>query len=144
MIFTNKDKPLTEDEVTSVEISLGIEFPQPLRKLFIENNGGEPTPYVYRDEALSTVVSETLPLISDSGRGTAVDTYKNLVIDKKLIDPFFFPFAVDGGGDYFFVDCNSPNANVYFLTFDNFPNSTKVDLQMGLDTFWLSLQPEDV
>ncbi|AEG00905.1 SMI1/KNR4 family protein [Methylomonas methanica] len=145
MIFTNQDKRVLESDVTAIETELRIRFPEPLRKLFVENNGGEPEPYVYQDDSLSTVVSETLPLISDSGRGTAVDTYNNLVVKKRLVGSNFFPFAVDAGGDYFFVDCSSDNADVYFFRSDTYPDLSKglMNLKIGLDAFWLVLKLEE-
>ena len=145
MIFNNKDKWLSEDEVLGLEKSLGVEFPAPLRTLFVENNGGEPEPYVYQDDTVFTVVSETLPLISSTDRHTAIEVYNDLVIDRKLVKTSFFPFAVDAGGDYFFVDLDSSEAYVYFFKSDSFPDSSKglVDLHLDLESFWLELQPEE-
>ena len=145
MKFVNVDKTLSEGEVAEVERKLGLQFPQPLKHLFLHFNGGEPQPYVLErtDIHIDTVVSVTLPLRSESGRRTASDEYRNLILDQELAPTNFFPFAVDGGGDYFLVDCNSDHGRVFFLDSARYPPIELKDLGVGLDQFWTELQSED-
>ena len=142
MKFENKDKVLSVKDIQKVETELGLQFPEPLKRLFLENNGGDPDPNVYQNEdaPLDTVVSETLPLVSSSDSLTAVVVYENLVLEEKLIHAVFFPFAVDPGGDYFFVNCEKADAPVYFYDSDCEDYSEcLLDLGLGLDAFWESL-----
>ena len=145
MKFVNLDKRLNAEEVSSLEEDLRISFPGPLRRLFLENNGGEPEPYVYHEDQLYTVVNETLPLVSQDGRGTAIDTYENLVLGKRIVPVNFFPFAIDAGGDYFFVDCEGPAAPVFFYRSDSILSDENclLDLGVSLDEFWERLVPEE-
>lgn len=143
MEFTNLDRPLTESEIRNVERSLSLVFPKPLFALFLQHNGGSPEPYVFEDDRqlISTVVSGTLPLLTGSDRHTAIETYQALVIEKELVPSSYFPFAVDGGGDYFFVDCESER--VFFLDTARYPPVELKDLDCRLDQFWKKLQPEE-
>lgn len=144
-MFSNLDMLPSKSDVLKIEFELGIRFPSPLRRLFLENNGGEPEPYVYQDANLNTIVNETLPLVSSCCRTTAVDTYKVLISNKKLLSSNFFPFAVDPGGDYFFIDCNTEDAQVFFYKHDSYfdRQNPLVDIKMGLESFWASLKPEE-
>ena len=142
MKFINPDKQLTEVEVAAVERELGLIFPAPLRSLFLSNNGADPEPYVFNSDTLHTVVNETLPLISDTDRGTATESYFNLVIEKRIVGRSFFPFAVDAGGDYFFVDCGDSEAPVYFFRSDS--SADRVEkIANTLGEFWDALEPEE-
>jgi hypothetical protein len=145
MKFVNHDKLPTEAEVASAEIELGFKFPASLRSFFLENNGADPVPYVFKSETLHTVVNETLPLISNTGRGTALDSYKKLVIEKAIVARNFFPFAVDAGGDYFFVNCDTPDASVHFYRSDTaFPEIDILEqVASSLDEFWKALKTEE-
>jgi hypothetical protein len=91
-------------------------------------------------------VSEFLPLISHSGHDTAVGAYKKLILERDLGPRKLFPFAVDGGGDYFFADCDTPEAMVYFFRSDYWSNDRReclLGLSMGIDEFLTHLKLED-
>jgi cell wall assembly regulator SMI1 len=143
MLFENQDKPMPPEEIDSIEAELGICFPNSLKNLFLENNGGSPIPYVLRTQSHHTTISETLPLKSAEGRGTAVDTYKSLVLGRNLVSRQLFPFAVDSGGDYFFIDCTPNHESIYFYKADSTFNRNLSDLCMSLDAFWNSLIDEE-
>ncbi|MEZ6139097.1 MAG: SMI1/KNR4 family protein [Zavarzinella sp.] len=144
MRFTNLDRKLTDAEISSVEIELGIRFPKSLRELFANYNGGSPDPYVIQVEGLHTVVNETLPLLSSKDFGTAVDSYKLLVQKRRIVEKKYFPFAVDAGGDYFFVDCFSTDSQVYFYDSDTDSVQDRLlKLGMTLQEFWNRLKSED-
>lgn len=136
--FIHLDKKLTESEVLKVSLELGFVFPDPLMFHFVNHNGGVPVPSVFHDAFMDTVVSETLPLISDSGRGTVVSAYKNLVMAKKIVPARSLPFAVDGGGDFFFCDLNNEDVRVFFFRSEYYPDTEKclTDLGMGLEKFF--------
>lgn len=144
MEFTDLDKKLSRDEITNIENELGISFPEKLRELFENYNGGVPVPYVLEESVLNTVINETLPLITNKGRGTAVRTYRLLVIERQITKRNFFPFAVDAGGDYFFVDCDTSDSRVYFFRSDSdlFCNRL-IDLELTLEEFWGRLKSEE-
>lgn len=143
MKFINLDRKLSDEEIADVESNLGISFPASLRDLFTNHNGGDPLPYVFQDYGLHTVVNETLPLISGEDRDTAVDTYRLLVLERQIVQKRFFPFAIDPGGDYFFVDCETSDSRVYFYCSDTIDHNKLLDLGLSLKQFWDCLQPED-
>lgn len=144
MLFENRDLTLNESDIAAAEESIGLVFPHPLRRFYLEHNGGEPNPYVVRAPMIHTVVSETLPLASSSGRRTALETYRALVLEKGLVQRSLLPFAVDAGGDYFFVDCADPRAPVFLYRADYFPGASErmEKIADSLDDFWLLLGPE--
>ena len=143
MTFTNHDKSLSLKEIEQVEKSIGINFPEPLRQFFQKNNGAEPDPYVLKTDSLDTIVSETIPLLSGKGRGTAENSYNRLIRQRSLVDEKYFPFAVDGGGDYFFVNCEDQRASVYFYRSDSFSPSSLVKVSESLEDFWQMLTQEE-
>lgn len=148
MIFSDKDKKISSKEVAGVEERLGIKFPAPLREFYLESNGGCPEAFYFCSDEhdLYLIVNETLPLISETGRGTAVSTYTRLVEQKRLVPKNFFPLAVDPGGEYFFVDCNSPGANVYYFDSRDWSGDTDnclIDFSLPLDDFWAALSEDE-
>jgi cell wall assembly regulator SMI1 len=142
MIMENGEAPLTLQDIAAIEAALGLRFPRGLRDSYLRSNGGRPDPYVYEDDTLDTVVSEALPLTAVDEDSTAVATYRALVLEKQLVPAHFFPFAVDGGGNYFFVDCHSSDASVYFFDHDTAGEHVRA-LDIGIDEFWNRLKGED-
>jgi hypothetical protein len=142
MEFGNPDQSLSESDVANAESEVGLVFPTLLREFFLNHNGAEPEPYVLENDDLriSTVVSRSLPLVSRSGNGTAIETYRRLIEEKKLAPRNYFPFAVDGGGDYFLINCD--NGMVSFLKSDSYPDMQLLDLGVDLAGFWELLQEE--
>jgi hypothetical protein len=141
MQFSGSDETLAPHELEQIEKELQLEFPEPFKRLYLNSNGGSPSPYVFTNDDIDTVVSELLPLTSKTN-GTAVQSYKRLVLGTQLVPRRLFPFAVDGGGDYFFVDCSSANGRVYFYRSDSNEGDRLIDLGLGFNDFWKSLTPE--
>lgn len=144
MRFLNSHDAITKQQILSISDQLGLSFPKDLLDIYEGSNGGTPEPYVYEDDNLDTVVVEFLPLVSTRQKRTAVESYANLVRSKKIVPPNLFPFAMDGGGDYFFIDCNTPIGEVYFFRSDRSSGSSPlVALNLGIRSFWESMKPED-
>jgi hypothetical protein len=128
--------PASNEQIDDLEHRLGLQFPADLRRLFREANGGRPEPYVYRDDNHDTDVSECLAL--RPGRGSALWTYELLVLSKQLVPRHFFPFAVDSGGDCFFVDCSVARSGVYVYVHDTAFERLRL-LCGSIDEFWTRL-----
>lgn len=141
MKITTSEMAVTAKEIASAEMALGINFPTPLQKFYLAANGGRPELYVFENERVDTVVAEFLPLQSES-KGTSVRSYMQLVQSKKLVPPNLFPFAVDGGGDYFFIDCSTPDGTIYFLKGDSAKGVCLLNLHLSFDAFCDSLKEE--
>jgi hypothetical protein len=141
MEFLNPDRPLTDGMISLCEDACGLVLPDPVRQIYLRSNGGEPEPYVFQNDELDTVISQFLPLVSES-RGTAVQSYRRLVAEKALVPANLFPFAVDGGGDYFFVDCKTAEGAVYFYRSDTGFDEKLVPLGLNFDKFWGALVSE--
>jgi len=120
-----------------------VTLPDPLRRQYLRANGGSPDPYVFENDELDTVVAAFLPLTATGDGDTAVETYADLVASKGIVPRHFFPFAVDGGGDYFFVDTATAEGAVYFYRSDSAEAAGLVPLHLGVDDFWSALKPED-
>jgi SMI1 / KNR4 family (SUKH-1) len=143
MKFENSEPPLNVVQIAEIESTLKLDLPQNLKKLYMTTNGGSPDPYVYEDDNVDTVVADFFPIASSSGARTAVDIYHNLVVSKKIVPRHYFPFAVDGGGDYFFVDCSSENGSTYLFRGDVAEDeSNLLSLNLGIADFWSKLKPE--
>jgi hypothetical protein len=140
MKFVKPAPPLTDQDILNAETTLGIVLPLAVRDLYLSSNGGIPEPYVFENKDLDTVVSEFLPL-GENG-DTAIQSYRRLVEEKKVVPLHLFPFAVDGGGDYFFVDCSTPEGSVYFYSSDSVNDDHLLSLEIGFEQFWLSLKDE--
>ena len=134
--FVECDPPASDEEIDGLEKRVGLKFPEGLRRLFREANGGRPDPYTYRDEDNDTVVSECLAL--RPGEGSVEWTYDLLVSSKLLVPRHFFPFAVDSGGDTYFVDCSSPEGMVYLYVHDTAFEHVR-PLNVNIDGFWSRL-----
>ena len=141
MRFADSLPPLAERDVSAIESALGIVFPAELRTLYLHANGGIPEPYVFENDDLDTVVSEFLPLDADRTR-TAAKAYRRLVLEKRLVPLEFFPFAIDGGGNYFFVDTDSPDGTVHFHAHDTASDEPLRNLHVRFAEFWSLLKDE--
>jgi hypothetical protein len=129
---------ITPEDIADVEVTFDLKLPAQVQKLYLSVNGGVPEPYVFESDTLDTVVSEFLPLKWKND--TAIDVYLGLVRDKQLVPKCFFPFAVDGGGDYFFVDTATPDGLVYFYRHDTASSDPLLNLRVGFDQFWALLR----
>ena len=117
MKFENSESPANVKEISEIESRLDLNLPVDLKKIYMTSNGGSPELYVFEDENVDTVVANFLPITS-SGARTAVDVYSHLVIAQAMVPKQYFPFAVDGGGDYFFIDCSAEIELVYLFRSD--------------------------
>jgi len=141
MLLTHQEPPISEQQIVDIQTNLGVHFPIAICKFYLSSNGGIPDLYVFENKQLDTVISEFFPLASNKRR-TAIQTYNLLVRDKRLVAPQFFPFAVDGGGDYFFVDCLTEEGLVYFYRSDTASGKQLLSLELGFEAFCESLKKE--
>ena len=140
MKFENSRAPLTNEALSSAEAEIGLRFPPGLREHYLRSNGGVPDPYVFRRGGIMVAVSECLPLRVDSPRGiSAIDTYRTLLSKGNLLPQYLFPFAIDGGGNLFLVDCRSDEGSVY-VWWQDVPNNNLLDLRTGISEFWSYLE----
>lgn len=66
-------------------------------------------------------------------------SYELLVLKRKILPRHFFPFAIDGGGNLFLVDCRSDEGLVYIWWHD-VPDDNLLDLRVGISDFWPNLK----
>lgn len=142
MILKDSNAAITPQDIADVEAQLGLRFPAPVRKLYLSANGGIPDPEGFQNEVLDTLVAEFLPLKFEDG-DTAIAAYRDLVLVQKAVSSNLFPFAVDAGGDYFFVDTTTSEGRVYFYRHDTASTDPLLDLRVGFEQFWSSLKPGD-
>jgi SMI1 / KNR4 family (SUKH-1) len=134
MRFDNSRAPLTNEALSSAEAEVGLRFPSGLREHYLRSNGGAPDPYIFRRGSIVVAISECLPLRDGPGL-SAMDTYRMLVLKRKVLPEYLFPFAVDGGGNLFLVDCRSDDGSVYVWWHD-VPDNNLLDLRTGISDFW--------
>lgn len=141
MKFTDSHEAITPQDLGEVEAKLDIKLPPSVRALYLSANGGVPKLHVFESDRLDTLVAEFVPLKSETA-DTAVNCYKDLVLGQNLVPRYFFPFAVDAGGDYFFVDTTTPEGAVYFYRHDRAGSDPLLSLRIGFDQFWSLLRDE--
>lgn len=141
MRFDNSERPVSERDIESVETTLGISLPAELRASYLLSNGGCPNPYVFENDEVDTVVAAFLPLKA-AAQETAVDVYRHLVLAESVVAAELFPFAADGGGDYFFVDCSPDTGDVYFFASDTASGGELIALGLSVEEFWSGLKEE--
>lgn len=141
MTFDDPGPSLSTKDIERIEHELGVKLPTPVAKKYAESNGGEPDRYVLDMKGVSTVVTEFLPLHADE-RMNASRSYRLLVLRRKIVARHFFPFAIDGGGDYFFVDTTSEDGCVLFFRADEDPGEELLDLGVSFEEFWSLLSYE--
>ena len=81
--FKNPDIELVPSIFDDFWRDFDIAIPEVVKNFYLENNGGQPTPFMFRTEDHEIVVNAILPFISNRRPGTGVDCYKSLVLDKK-------------------------------------------------------------
>jgi len=142
--FDGELAPLSTSQIRASESALNLRLPSFLWRLYRRTNGGSPEAYVFASDVLETVVNEVLPLVRTfGGLSGAVRSYERLVVELELAPRTFFPFAVDGGGDYFLTDCSTRDGEVYFLDGRGAtPDERLHKLNMGLGEFFASLKTE--
>lgn len=132
IIFEECEMAASLEDVAALEADLGIRLPESIRWIFLNANGGRPNPSVFPN---LTDVSECLAL--REGRGSVRRAYVELIQEKKVAPPGYFPFAHDSGGNVFMIDCSDPAYRVYLLTHEG--EFRLVDVRVGLDSFWAKL-----
>jgi cell wall assembly regulator SMI1 len=138
MDFEKCDIKLSAADIEQAESRLGFALPEEVRITYLSANGGKPQNSSFAHPSLETVVTRFLPLESSKDQWTAVFAYARLVRELHLCPDGFLPFAQDGGGDFFFVDCQSTDSRVYFYRSDTAFEHV-LDLAMSFKTFWESL-----
>ena len=141
MNFKKQRPGVRPGEIADVEDRFELALPEDLKRIYTQTNGGTLEDFLYEYGDISTVISQILPLSSDSGM-SAARSYHLFVEDRGIVPRHFFPFAVDGGGDYFFVDCRTAEGRVHLFRADDDPPEQLQDLGVGIAGFGARLRPE--
>jgi cell wall assembly regulator SMI1 len=149
--FDQLDPEATEEQVAAVEQTLGIRFPERLRRAFPVCHSGSPTPQMlisvnYPGVGMTeTTVARFLSLLPESayyiGRKLENLRREGLVPDRVV------PFAVEGGGDAFALDYHeSAEPAVVYLALgaaeDDSDDAHLVAVAPSFDAFLETLTPE--
>lgn len=104
----------TPEDYEQFEAKFGIPIPEQVRALLSYSNGGHPELDTYFSEDLtedsSFAIDRFLFLALDSNEVDSFDYA--LKLWRPLIGPQALPFALDGGGDPFFLDLTAQPAAV--------------------------------
>jgi hypothetical protein len=138
--FSDCKAAASEEEVRSVERACKLSFPDGLRRLFLEANGGKPDPVLYDYGGLCIVVQRTLVLKAVGMVYSATLAYQQLT-QRVLVPTSWFPFAIDPGGNVLLADCSSPEGMVYVCRTDA-ARKRSAPLNVGIDEFWTHMRPD--
>lgn len=128
--FTECEEAATERDIEGLERRLGFPLPEGVRWLVTTANGGRPSPSVFRGAGGTTDVSTCLAL--RDREGSLWWTYELFVLQKRAAPASYLPFALDSGGNVFFVERESDE--VFLLTHD--PVFRLHDVGVTLARFW--------
>ncbi len=105
--FESTGRPLDERDLDEVERAIGLKLPLDLRRHYLTQNGGRPTPncFPHADEIFEIQIFLPM-LIGDRNIGFE-EAYKDLVESNDAFPRGFIPFAVDDTGDYFIYNINA-------------------------------------
>ena len=127
--------PATDEEIRAAEAQMGRALPEPLKRLLLTKDGGvfERHYWLQHDGDTWVAVEELLSLkdIVDS----ALDVEQHCPsLGLKI------PFAIDGGGNLWFLDADELTVSMIFLD-DDQPDERPTGLQ--LDEFLTSLLKDE-
>lgn len=144
-IISESYKSLANEEIVNVQASLGIRIPDEIRKFYLENNGGIPSPHLFRKDEEYYAVHQFLPIKYGKKNETLEDIYRNVVLENNYFPNYLVPFAIDPGGDYFCFSLkeNEPGA-IYCYVNDYYDDETRsvVYLSPNIKSFLENLQEE--
>ena len=130
----------SDADIRALELRIGFGLPAVVKEWFMLYNDGVPDPFLLRvSNYVDTEVSFLLSLGAQSDGPLVGDVYFKFMEFQRV--PFgFLPFAVDAGGDYFFVNCIDANSPTFF--YDSHVNAQLIDLERSFEGFWDSLEIE--
>ena len=129
-----------ESDMRKLVALVGFEIPDVVKVYFMQFGGGVPNPFLLRiQDFVDTEVSYLLSILADSGGPSIGDVYLNFR-ESERVPQGFLPFAVDGGGDFFFVNCLKSSTPTFF--YDSKVNRRLIDLDRGFEDFWDLLESE--
>ncbi len=137
--FTKCEKILTEADIETVEMELGIRFPDEVKRHYLRFNGGRPerTLWVYPAGDYDDVeVRDFIPMryakkFGDDPAFTAEGRAREGWAEKKL-PTTLFPFAFDWGGNYFCI--NLENGEVSYFVRDVWSENISVEKNLEINT----------
>jgi hypothetical protein len=145
---------VTETDLLEAQREVGLIFPPGLKNSFVRARGGRPEPPLFSYKGKSALVDCTLPLASQgqsvlagctprlaSQRNSAVLAYDHLV-NRWKAPKNLFPFAYDGAGNLFCVDCDTSTGMVFVFLLDLGLEDQTVPLDVDIDDFWTHMRPD--
>lgn len=139
--FKETSQKVTEGELLDVEKKFAFTFPEELKKLYLQYNGGEPEKYIFiDDEGIEFVIQKVLP-IKYSNKG--IDTLEKYIEDFRedgILPEWLIPFAYDPGGDLFCFSINiEDNGSIYYWSheydLDEDPEDYVIKLSQSMNNF---------
>ena len=135
----------TVEEIREIETKLSLSLPTSLKEVYLNLKVNDFEQSYFTFDGSDYEVAELLPLKAERYEYTAMSSYRNLVLSKGLRPNAFFPFAVDSGGDYYFVDCSRPDGTVSFFQGEYWPDEQEcvTNFGLGFKEFWHALKKYD-
>ena len=128
-MFQRVSKPLMLEDITQVELDLGILIPNEVKIHYLQHNGGLPDPNTWiidEDFGIWHSVSTFFPMRypSDFSTGITIESVYKQGQEKDFLLRDLVPFANDPGGNFF---CFDPNGQVYFYSMDDWDQNLSKD-----------------
>ncbi len=116
--FYDCESRIGESEIRSVELLLGLRFPEQYRRHMMINNGGrcEPSEFSFiEDGRVSNSQIDWFHAIYDGEIDNLISVIKILKMDKKRVPTQIVPIAHDPGGNLICISCDGPDHGaIYF------------------------------
>jgi cell wall assembly regulator SMI1 len=116
--FQHTGRPLTSEDLDTVEKELGIQLPETLRSHYLRYNGGIPERKVSTAPGyLGFEVHEFDTMrYPQSATDAVFEEHYRMLVGRGLLPSTFIPFAINGGGDPFCI--STVDGGIYFHPMD--------------------------
>lgn len=122
MNFLQTSEPINGGDITNIERTLGLQFPDDFKEHYLTYNGGYPEndSFVWPDGGIIRVNS--FSSMKHEGYVSLEDTYNRLVLFESYLPACIVPFAFDDGGNMYCVSCRDTDYGVIYYCNNDYYN----------------------
>lgn len=117
-MFNNTSRSIIKSEIETIELELGITFPQSFIEHYLVYNGGIPsTPFFYSETDIETEIQVFSPIKYKNNNNIKTVEEKYVFFkEKSMLMSEFLPFANDYGSNQICI--NLKNNKIYIVYMD--------------------------
>lgn len=110
-MFSNTGRPITKSEIKTIELELGITFPNDFIEHYLVYNGGIPSlPFFYSETDIETEIQVFSPIkYKINNNIKTVEEKYAFFKERSMLMSEFLPFANDYGSNQICINLKSNN-----------------------------------